>query len=195
MDEVAEITYIKTVVSNTEDKQTTKKVADAAEAYINSQPRRLEEQENKGEVGGSRKNKVCLIGDSVAGQVKVALLGNSTNTFVRRIRAPKINDIGEHSEEIKGAKLILIHTGINNLRDKENTDSCIKSLVKEINTLRLYAPEAKIAISKLTPVGDRELDIDRTMINAGCEKKLREVHNDLIFIDNSNLAEQGIPVR
>ena len=33
------------------------------------------------------------------------------------------------------------------------------------------------------------------MFNAGCEKKLREVHNDLIFIDNSNLAEQGIPVR
>ena len=36
---------------------------------------------------------------------------------------------------------------------------------------------------------------DRTMLNAGCEKKLREVHNDLIFIDNSNLAKQRIPVR
>ena len=195
MDEDAEITYVKTVVSNTEDKQTTKKATDAGETYINSQPRTSEEQENKGEGGGSRKNKVCLIGDSVAGQVKVAQLGKSTNTFVRRIRSPKINDIGEHSEEIKGAKLILIHTGINNLRDKENTDSCIISLVKEINTLRQYAPEAKIAISKLTPVGDRELDIDRTIFNAGCEKKLREVHNDLIFIDNSNLAAQGIPIR
>ena len=116
MDEDAEITYVKTVVSNTEDKQTTKKVTYAAETYINSQPRTSEEQENKGEGGGSRKNKVCVIGDSVAGQVKVALLGKSTNTYVRRIRSPKINDI-EHSEEIKVAKLILIHTGINNLRD------------------------------------------------------------------------------
>ena len=197
MDEDAEITYVKTVVSYTEDKQTIKKVTDAAEAYINSQTKTSEEQENKGEEGGSRKTKVYLIGDSIAGQVKLALMGKSTKTFVRRIRAPKINDIGKYSEEIKGAKLILIHTRINNLRDKENTlmDQITGQRDNYTSQRDNYALEAKIAVSKMTSVGDRELDIDRIILNPGCEKKLREVHNDLIFIDNSNLADQGIPVR
>ena len=35
--------------------------------------------------------------------------------------------------------------------------------------------------------------IDSTILNASCEKKLREIQNDVQFIDHSNLAEQGVP--
>ena len=117
----------------------------------------------KGDEGGSRKKKKCLIGDSIAGQVKVALLGKSTNTFVRRIRAQK--NKGEHSEEVKDAKLILIHTGINKKY----------RLMHQITSRRDNYTETVCTRSKnsciVTDTGrHRELDMDRTVLKAGSEK-------------------------
>ena len=68
-------------------------------------------------------------------------------------------------------------------------------MVTAITNLRETAPDAKIVVSKITPVGDRELSIESTMLNASCEKKLREIHKDIQFIDHSNLADQGRPIK
>ena len=144
---------------------------------------------------GSRKDKVYLIGDSLVGQINVPLLGKSTNTYVRRLKAPKIADIESYSDEVKNAKLIVIHTGINNLRDRESTESCVKSMVTAITGLKEKAKDAKIVVSKIAPVGDRELSIEGTILNASCEKKVREIHDDIKFLDHSNLAEQGVPIK
>ncbi|MEW8543580.1 MAG: viroplasmin family protein [Candidatus Thiodiazotropha sp.] len=144
---------------------------------------------------GNKKDKVCLIGDSIAGQINIPLLGKTTNTYVRRLRAPKIDDVGTYTDEVKDSKLIIIHTGINNLRDKDSTESCVNSMVTAITSLRESAKDAKIVMSKIAPVGDRELAIEGIMLNASCEKKLREIHKDIQFLDHSNLAEQGRPIK
>ena len=148
-------------------------------------------QENQ----GRRKEKVCLIGDSIAGQINVPVLGKSTNTYVRRLKAPKINNVGSYTNEVKDAKLVIVHTGVNNLRDKEDMDSCVNSMVSVITTVKETAPAAKLVVSKITPVGDEDLSIDSTILNASCEKKLREIHKDIQFIDHANLADHGRPIK
>lgn len=66
-------------------------------------------------------------------------------------------------------------------------------MVEATRKLREKAPDAKLAVSKIIPVGEVEVAIDSTILNASCEKKLREIQNDIQFIDHSNLAEQGVP--
>ena len=44
-------------------------------------------------VSANRKQKVCLIGDSLVGQLNVSLLGKGKNSYVQRLKAPKIGDI------------------------------------------------------------------------------------------------------
>lgn len=62
--------------------------------------------------------------------------------------------------------------------------------------LREATPDSQIFISKLTPVGDQELNIERELLNAKVEKKIREMYStEIKFIDHSNLAKQGNPLR
>ena len=168
------------------------KVKDSA---VHSHSEMMNRQESQQGMLRKRKEKVYLIGDSLAGQINVPLLGKATDTYVRRLRAPKIDDIGAYKDELKDAKLIIIHTGVNNIRDKESTEACANSMVTAITDLKSTAKDAKIAVSKIAPVGDRELSIESSMLNASCEKKLSEIHQDIHFIDHSNLAEQGSPVK
>ena len=143
----------------------------------------------------NRKKQVYLIGDSIAGQINVPMLGKSTNTYVKRITASKLQDIEKHTQDITDARVVIIHTGINNLRDKEDIDSCMNLTVEAVNSMKEAAPSAKIVISKLIPIEDRELYIDGMLLNAKCEKKLREIYgSEVMFIDNSNFAEQGAPI-
>ena len=75
------------------------------ESFKNRQRKVLKEDakiENKD--SGNRKQKVCLIGDSLVGQLNVPLLGKSTNSFVRRLKAPKIQDVEQYTAETKNAK-------------------------------------------------------------------------------------------
>ena len=139
----------------------------------------------------NRKPLVCLVGDALVGQLNVPLLGKSSNTFNRRLKAPKIQDVEKYKAELKDSKLIIIHTGINNIRNKEDTDACTNLLVSAVTSLKEGAPNAKIVISRLLPVGDRQLDIERTLLNATNEKKLLDIHTDIIFLDHSNLSHQG----
>lgn len=143
----------------------------------------------------NRKKQVYLIGDSIAGQVNVPRLGKSTNTYVKRIIAPKLQDVEKHTQEITDARVVIVHTGINNLKADEDVDSCVNLTVEAVNSMKEAAPSAKIVISKLIPVEDRELYIDSMLFNVKCEKKLREIHgSEVMFIDNSNFAEQGAPI-
>ena len=67
--------------------------------------------------------------------------------------------------------MVIVHCGVNNLRDKE-TSSVVKRLTESITSLKEASPEIKIAISKPTPVGERKLEIERNMFNAEAEKQL-----------------------
>ena len=144
--------------------------------------------ENK--ASGNRWQYICLIGDSLVGQLNAPLLCKSTNSFVRRLKAPKIQDVKQYTTETKDAKLIIIHSEINNLREKEETESCVKGIVEAAICLKEAVSQAKIAISKLLPIGDRDLNLESSLLNAQCEKKLLAYHNDVIFIYHSNLTEQ-----
>ena len=192
-DDDIEITFAKVVASNKEHPQTRTSERNDTKDIINPSTRKAEERVTHEERETDRKKMVYIIGDSIAGQLNVRELGKSTHTYVRRLRAPKIHDIEKYTEEVKNAKLIIIHAGINNLRDKESTESCINSMVEATRKLREKAPDAKLAVSKIIPVGEVEVAIDSTILNASCEKKLREIQNDVQFIDHSNLAEQGVP--
>lgn len=196
MEEDDAVTFPKTVTSsnssvNTEIEQiiaeTTKKTTEnILKAPINDRER----NENMPFVS-TKKQKVYLIGDSIVGQINVPTLGKSTDTFVRRLKAPKIQDIKQYTNEMKDAKVIIVHTGINNLREKEDTTMCINSLIEILTGLKDASPDAKISVSKIIPVGDHDLSIEAAVFNATLEKKLQEVHNDISFIDHSNLSEQG----
>lgn len=143
-----------------------------------------------------RKPKVCLIGDSISGQVNAAYLGKSTNTFIKKLKAPKIKDIGTYTEQVKDASLIIVHSGVNNLREKESTEGIVSSLVEAITTLKEASSSAKIAVSKVAPVGDRQLEIERNLLNAEMEKKITEVlKSSVTFIDHGNLAERGLIIK
>ena len=123
--------------------------------------------------------------------MNVPPLGKSSNTFVRRLKAPKIQDIEQYKTELKDSKLIIIHTGINNIRNKEERDACTDSLVSAVTSVKEGATNAKIVISRLLPVGDRQLDIERTLLNTNNEKKLLDIHTDIIFLDHNNLPHEG----
>ena len=139
-----------------------------------------------------RKPLVCLIGDSISGQVAASYLGKTTNTYVKKLRAPKVEDIGKYTSEVKGAKIVVINSGINNLREKESTSTITSTLKKSILDLQEAAPDAKFLLSKVTPVGERALEIERNMLNAGTEKIFTESAVDNIsYIDHGNLADRG----
>ena len=142
-------------------------------------------------VSSNRKQKVCLIGDSLVGQLNVPLLGKGTNSYVQRLKAPKIQDIEKHMTGAKDAKIIITHSGINDLREKEQTESCVGKMLDTVASFKLAAPQAKIVISQILPVGDHDLNLDSSVLNAQLEKKLIESHNDVIFIKHINLTDQG----
>ena len=52
--------------------------------------------------------------------------------------------------------MIISHTGINNLRYKESTADRVKGLIESIASFRDAAPESKVVVSKVIPVGDHE---------------------------------------
>ena len=92
--------------------------------------------------------------------------------------------------------MIIIHTGINNLRHKESTADKVKGLIESKASFREAAPESKVGVSKVIPVGDHEVDIDRNLFNAENEKKLTEINkSEIVFIDHGNLAERGVPIK
>ena len=137
------------------------------------------------------------MGDSIVGQIHVPQLGKATQTYVQRLRAPKFQDIKKYTHEVKDAKLIIIHTGINNLRNKEDTELYIKEIVESISSLKEAAsPDSKIIISKLAPVADEALNIESELLNVQTEKKTRESYSsNITFIDHSNLARRGTIVK
>ena len=135
---------------------------------------------------------VCLIGDSISGQVAASYLGKSTNTFVKKLRAPKITDIGQYSNDVKGSKAIVIHAGINDIREKETDSNIVSNLKEAVSILKKAAPEAKIIVSKLIPVGERGLEIERNILNAEAEKALSLMTDaEISYIDHSNLSDRG----
>ena len=121
-----------------------------------------------------RKPLVCLIGDSISGQIAASYLGKTRNTYVKKLRAPKVEDIGKYTSEVKGAKIVVIHSGINNLREKEYTSTMTSTLKKAVLYLQEAAPGAKFLLSKVVPVGERALGIERNISNAGTEKIFTE---------------------
>ena len=72
----------------------------------------------------------------------------------------------------------------------------MKNLVEAVMAFKETAPDSKIAISKVIPVGNHEIDIERILFNAESEKKLGEVlASEVAFLDHGNLAEQGVPIK
>ena len=49
----------------------------------------------------TRGNMVYLVGDSIAGQVNQVMLGKATKTFVKKLRAPKIDDLQPLTDQVK----------------------------------------------------------------------------------------------
>ena len=95
----------------------------------------------------NRKHKVCVIGDSIVGQLNIPLLGKGTHTYVQRLKAPKLQDISKHEAETKDASIIIIHSGINNLRDNEQTEACVEIMTNTITSLKLAASNSKVLVS------------------------------------------------
>ena len=90
---------------------------------------------------------------------------------------------------MKDAKLITVHTGINNIRQNDSTDDRVSDMVK-------MAPDSKLVVSKPIPIGDRTLDSERNIFNASVEKKLSEDRKvNVLFLDHGNLTEQGLPIK
>ena len=144
----------------------------------------------------TRKEMVYLVGDSITGQVNQAMLGKATQTFVKKLKASKIEDLHALSHQVKDAKIIIINTGINNIREKDPTAERVKGLIESVTSLREAAPESKIVVSKVIPIGDHEVDIERNLFNVESEKKLTEINKtEINFIDHGNLAERGAPIK
>lgn len=144
----------------------------------------------------SKREKIYLIGDSISGQVNPALLGKATKSYVQKLKAPKIDDLQKLTDHVKDAKMIIIHTGINNLRQKEAMADPMKTLITAVASFKEEAPDSKIVISKAIPIGNHEIDIERNIYNAESEKKLREVlEQEVTFLDHGNLAERGMPIK
>ena len=147
-------------------------------------------------INGTRRDKIYLIGDSIAGQVHQAALGKSTRTFVQKLKAPTIQDISKLTSQVKDAKLIIVHTGINNIRQDEPTENRVSDFVKVIKSLKEVAPESKVVVSKPIPIGDQKSDIVRNIFNASIVKELSEDSEvNVCFLDHGNLAEQAFPIK
>ena len=122
--------------------------------------------------------------------------GERRKTYVQKLKAPKIDDLQKVTSQMKDAKLTVIHTGINNIRENGTTEDRVKNLVEAFMAFKETAPDSKIAISKAIPVGNHEIDIERFMFNAENKKKLGEVlTSEVAFLDHGNLAEQGVPIK
>ena len=161
--------------------------------HTQNRPERANDEER---IESYRKPLVCLIGDSISGQVAASYLGKATNSFVKKLRAPKIEDIVKHTNDVKGAKVVVIHSGINNLREKECTSTSVLTLKEAVLGLKEASPDSKFLISKAAPVGRRALEIERNIFNAEAEKSLTDtIDNNLSYIDHGNLANRGSIVK
>lgn len=144
----------------------------------------------------TRRDKVYLIGDSISGQINQPALGKSTRTFVQKLKAPKIQDISKIASQVKDAKLIIVHSGINNIRQNDSTENMVSDFVKAIQSLKEVAPDSKVVVSTPIPIGDQTLDIERNIFNASVAKALSENREvNVSFLDHGNLAEQAFPIK
>ena len=150
----------------------------------------------EGRINGSRRDKIYLIGDSISGQVNPAALGKSTRLFVQKLKAPKVQEVSKLASQVKDAKLIIVHTGINNIREDDPTENRVSDFVKVIKSLKEVAPESNMVVSKPIPIGDHKLDIERNIFNANIAKQISEDSEvSLCFLDHGNLAEQSFPIK
>ena len=64
-------------------------------------------------------------------------------------------------------------------------------MLDTVASFKLAAPQVKIVLSQILPVGDHDLNLDSSVLNAQLEKKLLRTHNDVIFIKHINSSDQG----
>ena len=68
-------------------------------------------------------------------------------------------------------------------------------LIEAVTFFREVASDCKMVISKVIPVGEREIDVDWVIFNAEVEKRLTEINkSDIRFLDHGNLSERGVPI-
>ena len=68
--------------------------------------------------------------------------------------------------------MIIVHTGINNIRQKDSTEERVSDFIEALHTLKEAAPESKLVLSKPIPIGDESLDIERNIFNARSHEKI-----------------------
>ena len=140
----------------------------------NIMPKTSDTEDVENQVNGTRRDKKYLIGDSISGKVNQFALGKSTRTFVQKLIAPKIQDISKVSSRVKDAKLIIVHTGKNNIRQDESAENRLSDFMKVIKALKEVAPESKVVGSKPIPIGEQKLDIERNVFNASIAKNYQK---------------------
>ena len=111
------------------------------EATVSGVVKAIELQETEQYATNTKEEKVYLIGDSISGQVNPALLGNSTKTFVQKLKASTIQDICKITDQVKDAKMIIVHTGINNIRQHTSDNDNVSDITKALDSLRDKAPD------------------------------------------------------
>jgi hypothetical protein len=136
---------------------------------------------------GHERQKTVIFGSSIPKGVHPARLGHSTDSYVKMVRAAKIEDV--HVPSAEGAPTIVIHSGINNLKDGDSPETCIVKYLQVVRDLKHHNPHSDILISQLTPVGDRHLDNLRVLVNALLITKAAD--HDFACINNDNLAQRG----
>ena len=132
---------------------------------------------------------VVFVHDSVMSKVNGNRLALSYGFQAEQKTAYKIDDMGPSiktsvSSSGKQVDAIVIHCGLNDVK-KSDPQKCSKAFAKEIKEISAENPNSQIVISKIAPIHDANLEVQRNVFNAMITKELYTTKN-VSFIDHTN---------
>ena len=134
------------------------------------------------------KNSTVIIGDSNTKNFEFGVKRGQFGRWLpgKRIKASKVQDIPE-PVEIGPYRNIIIHTGINNITDRESMKSILCCLKRKCDRIQLTYPHAKLHLSLLLPTKSTYANARVSELNSRI-LELSYTRKNTFIIDNSNLG-------
>ena len=133
--------------------------------------------------------KTVIVHDSVLSGIETDRLGLSYGLEVKASRAYRVEEMEKVLDSTPPnepqPEAILIHCGINNLKEKDATTTA-KSMLATVQNIQKKHPNSKIVLSKIAPTRDPKLEVKRNLFNAQITAELFE-SKSITTVSHENL--------
>lgn len=147
---------------------------------------------SKNGVHQRRGSSVVLFHDSIMNGINAAELGKALHVYVRKIKTLTCEDVKYEAQKLEdhNVEAVIIHCGINNLRQNQDSMKAATNIISTIRALRIQHPKTRVVVSRVAPVKDPELLAKRDFFNAVLFREVLGMKDRFVtFINHDQLID------